>query len=231
MKWGFLLIGTLVNTAAIIIGSLLGCFLRRGLSQKLRDTIIHGLGLCILVMGIQGALKTTHQLILILSVVIGGCLGTWIDIERQLDNLGKSLQKRFAKNDDGNFVRGFVSSTLLYCVGAMAIIGAMNSGLRDDHSMLYAKSILDGISSVIFASTMGIGVILSAVVVFLYQGSIALLAQFVSPIFTTNIINEMSAAGSILIIGIGLNLIRKDHIAIGNMLPAVFIPIILLTFM
>jgi uncharacterized protein len=225
------LIGTLVNTAAIIIGSLLGCLLRKGLSEKLRDTISHGLGLCILVMGIQGALKTGHQLVIILAVVIGACLGTWIDIEKQLDRLGKSLQTRFAKNDDGNFVRGFVSATLLYCVGAMAIIGAMNSGLRGDHSMLYAKSILDGISSVIFASTMGIGVILSSVTVFLYQGSIALLAQFVSPILTETVVNEMSAAGSILIIGIGLNLLRKEHIAVGNMLPAIFLPILLLAIL
>lgn len=225
------MIGTLVNVAAVIAGSLLGLFLRKGLPQKLRDTLMTGMGLCVMLIGIKGALKTSNEMIVILSIVIGGCLGVWMKIEERLDHLGARLEKKFASEGEGNFGKGFVTASLMYCVGAMAIVGSMDSGLRGDHSTLFAKSILDGVSSIILASTLGMGVMLSALSILLYQGSIALLAQVVAPLLTEAAIAEMSAVGGLLILGIGLNMIRKSHIPVGDLLPSMFIPILLTLFM
>lgn len=226
------MIGTLVNVAAVILGSLLGLLLRKGLSQQLRTTLTTGMGLCVMLIGLKGAFGTSNEMIVILSMVIGGCLGVWMKIEKRLDSLGAKLEKRFASGDsESNFGKGFVTASLMYCVGAMAIVGSMDSGLRGDHSTLFAKSILDGVSSIILSSTMGLGVMMSAVAVLIYQGSIALLAQVVAPLLTEYAIQEMSAVGGVLILGIGLNMIRKEHIPVGDLLPAMFIPLALTPFM
>ena len=220
------MIGTLVNVIAVIAGSLLGMLLRKGLSQQLRNTLTTGMGLCVMLIGLKGALGTANEMLVILSVVIGSCLGVALKIEKRLDGLGTRLEKRFAPGDgESNFGKGFVTASLMYCVGAMAIVGSMDSGLRGDHSTL------DGVSSIILASTMGLGVMLSSVAVLIYQGSIALLAQVVAPLLTEYAIQEMSAVGGVLILGIGLNMIRKEHIPVGNMLPAMFIPLALTLWM
>lgn len=226
------MIGTLVNVAAVIVGSLIGLLLRKGFPEKMKSTVTTGMGLCTMIIGIQNAFETKNVLIMILSVVIGSIIGVALKIEYRLDKLGQSLQNRFSgKDDSGNFARGFVTATLIYCIGAMAIMGSIESGLRNEHGTLFAKSILDGVLSISLASTMGIGVMFSAIPVFIYQGGIALLAQTVEPLLTEAVVAEMSAAGGVLILGVGLNLFRKEHIPVGDMLPAIFLPLILTLFM
>ena len=226
------MIGTLVHVAAVMLGSLLGLLLRKGLSQQLRTTLTTGMGLCVMLIGLKGAVGTSNEMLVILSIVLGGCIGVALKIEHRLNQLGEKLEKRFASHDsDSNFGKGFVTASLMYCVGAMAIVGSMDSGLRGDHSTLFAKSILDGVSSIILTSTLGLGVMLSAASVLIYQGSIALLAQVVAPLLTEYAIQEMSAVGGLLIVGIGLNMIRKEHIPVGDLLPAIFVPLALTLFM
>ena len=221
------MVGTLINTGAILLGSLAGILLRKGLSQRLRDTVMQGLGLCVLMIGVMNALKTQDMMAVIISVVVGGLIGALLNIEKWLDQLGQRMQKLLAgKHDagDNTFAKGFVTASLVYCVGAMAIMGSLDSGLKGDHSTLIAKSALDGISAIVFASTMGPGVALSALAVLVYQGSIALLAQWAAPLFAPALITEMSAVGGLLIIGIGLNLLFDRHLSVGNLLPAIFVP-------
>ena len=222
------MIGTIINAAAIILGSLLGLLLRKGIPQQLKDTLISGMGLCVMLIGVQGALGTENVMLVILAIVIGGCIGVALQIEKRLDRLGQKLQQRFSRGADDSFGKGFVTASLMFCVGAMAIVGSLDSGLRGDHSTLIAKSILDGVSSIILTSTLGPGVMLSAVAILIYQGSIALLAQFVAPILTDRAIAEMSAVGGLLIVGLGLNMIRKDHIPVGDLLPAILTPLALI---
>lgn len=226
------MIGTLVNVAAIIIGTLLGLVLRKGFPEKMKGTITMGMGLCVVLIGMKGALETGNVLLVIVAVVLGSAMGSALKIEERLDKAGLSLQKKFAAKDgNDNFAKGFVTATLIYCVGAMAIVGSIDSGLRGNHNTLFAKSLLDGVLSVALASTMGIGVIMSAVAVLIYQGGIALLAQLVEPLLTDAMITEMGAVGGVLIMGVGLNLIRKEHIPVGDMVPAIFLPLVLTLFM
>lgn len=217
------MIGTLINMVAILAGSALGLLLRKGIPDRLRDTVMQGLGLCVLLIGASGALKTADTMCVIISIVVGGLIGAAVNIERQLERLGEAAEKKFA-HSEGGFANGFVTASLVYCVGAMAIVGSMDSGLRGDHATLIAKSALDGVSAIFFASALGPGVALSAVAVFVYQGAIALLATWIAPLLTEPIITEMSAVGGLLIIGIGLNMIYDKHISVGNLLPAIFVP-------
>lgn len=219
------MVGTLINVAAILAGSLLGLALRGGIKQKFQNTVMQGLALCVMLIGLSGALKTTDSMVVILSVVLGALVGEGIDVEQHLENLGQRAQRLFAKGGDQSIAQGFVTASLVYCVGAMAIVGAMDSGLRGDHSTLIAKSALDGVSAVIFASTLGPGVMLSALAVFLYQGMIAVLAQYVAPFLTQLVISEMAAVGGLLILGIGLNMMNLCKVRVGNLLPAMFMPI------
>lgn len=225
------MIGTLINVAAVLLGGTIGLLLRKGLPEKLRNTLMSGIGLCVLLIGIQGALGTSNVMLVILSVVLGGVIGVLLKIEERLDHLGNRLQEKLSKGEGDSFGKGFVTASLMFCVGAMAIVGSMDSGIRGDHSTLVAKSILDGVSSIILASTMGPGVLLSAVSVLVYQGSIALLAQVVAPLLTDRVIAEMSAVGGLLIMGIGFNMIRKEHIPVGDLLPAIFMPLLLTLIM
>ena len=219
------MIGTLINAAAVILGTLFGLLLRKGIPQRFQDTISQGQGLCVILIGLSSAIKTADVTCCIICMVIGSLLGAWIDIEQRLNNLGMAIEHRVSPNGtEGSVARGFVTASLVFCVGAMAIVGSMDSGLRGDHSTLIAKSILDGVFALIFASSMGWGVGLSALAVLVYQGSIALLAMWIEPLLTTEIITEMSAVGGLLIMGIGLNMIYDKRIPVGNMLPAIFLP-------
>ena len=217
------MLGTVVNVCAILLGCALGLLLRKGLPQRLRDTVVQGLGLCVILIGLSGAIGTSDTMCVIISVVLGGLLGAAVNIEKRLENLGNLAQRKLTRGGDG-FARGFVTASLVYCVGAMAIMGALDSGLKGDHATLIAKSALDGISAIIFASTLGPGVALSAVAVLIYQGSITLMAGWLKPLLTDAIITEMSAVGGLLIVGIGLNMLFDKHIAVGNLLPAIFVP-------
>ncbi len=224
------MIGTLVNVAAIVAGSLLGCLLRKGVPESLRKSLTQAMGLAVILIGVQGAVKTESAFLIVLSMVLGTLAGTLIGIEKRLNRFGERLQTRFASGDEG-FAKGFVSASLIFCVGAMAIVGSMDSGLRGDHATLFAKSVLDGVTAMILASALGVGVMLSAVPVLLYQGAIALSAGLIAPLLNERMILEMSAAGGLLIIGIGVNMLRKEHIPVGDMLPAMFMPLLLLQIM
>lgn len=219
------MLGTMVNVIAIIVGALFGIIIKKGIKDDYKNTIMDGIGLAVIIIGIMGGIKSDNIILVIGSIVVGSILGEIVDIENKLDNLGNSLQKRFG-GKDSNFSKGFVTASLVYCVGAMAIVGSLESGIQGNHQTLFAKSILDGISAIIFASTLGIGVAFSSIPVFIYQGSITLLANSAKSLLTPEVINEMSAVGGILIMAIGINILGIKKIKVGNMLPAVFIPII-----
>lgn len=222
------MVGTLINTVAILVGTALGLLLRKGIPERLRETVVQGQGLCVILIGLSGALKTGDTLCMIICMVAGALIGAAINIEKRLNDLGTFLERKVTRGqgETGSVAKGFVSASLLFCVGAMAIVGAMDSGLRGDHSTLIAKSALDGISAIFFASSLGIGVGLSAFAVLIYQGAIALLAMWIEPLLTETVITEMSAVGGLLIVGIGLNMIYDKHIPVGNLLPAIFLPML-----
>ena len=208
-------------------------FLKKGIPQRLSDTMMKGLGLCTLFLGISGSLDGQNSLILIISIVVGALIGEGIDLDEKLNQLGNWLENRF-KSKDGSKIsvaEGFVSASLLFCVGAMTIVGSLQSGLQGNHEMLFNKSMLDFVAAIIFASTMGVGVMLSAAFVFVYQGAITLLAQWVAPVLSDVVIAEMNCVGSVIIIGIALNLLGITKLKVMNYVPAIFIPIILCQFM
>ncbi|CAK7025038.1 hypothetical protein CIW83_19760 [Tissierella sp. P1] len=219
------MLGTIVNALAIILGSLLGIGVKKGIKDDYKNTIMDGIGLAVIIIGIMGGIKSENIILVIGSIVVGSIIGEVIGIENKLDNLGNFLQDKFG-GKDSNFSKGFVTASLVYCVGAMAIVGSLESGIQGNHQTLFAKSILDGISAIIFASTLGIGVAFSSIPVFIYQGSITLLANFIKDLLTVQVVNEMSAVGGLLIMAIGINILGIKKIKVGNMLPAVFIPII-----
>jgi uncharacterized protein len=224
-------LGTIVNSLMIILGSLIGLFIKGKINEKLSSTIMNGLALCVIYIGISGALKGNNTIVMIISIAIGGLFGEIIDIDLKLENLGKRIEKRINnKKDNVSISEGFVTSTLLFCIGAMAIVGSIESGLNHNHNTLFAKSILDGISSIIFSSTLGIGVMISSISVFLYQGSITLAAGTLSYILNDVAISNMTAVGSLLIIGLGLNVLGVTKIKVSNLLPSIIIAIILSYF-
>lgn len=219
------MLGTIVNVVAIISGALIGIVIRNGIKDDYKTTIMDGLALSVIVIGIMGGIKAQNIVLVIGSIVIGSIIGEALSIEDKLNSLGDNMEKSFAKGDS-NFSKGFVTASLVYCIGAMAIVGSLESGLMNNHDTLFAKSVLDGISAIIFASTLGIGVAFSAIPVLVYQGTITLLASSLQSVLTTQVITEMSAVGGILILAIGINMLGIKKIRIGNMLPAIFIPIL-----
>jgi uncharacterized protein len=220
------LLGTIVNTLAIIIGGIFGLLFGHALPEKMKSTVIQGIGLAVLLIGISMAIQTKNPLVIIASLVIGGIIGEWIDIELRLKNLGQWLENRISKEGkESGFTKAFVTASLIYCVGAMAIMGSLESGLKGNYNILFAKSMLDGISAIVFASSMGIGVIVSALPVFLYQGGITLGAGLLQGVLSGPVISEMGATGGLLIVGIGINILEIKEIKVGNLLPAIFIAI------
>jgi len=218
------LLGTIVNSLSIIVGSLIGLLLRGGIPERYSQTIMHAIGLAVVLIGLKTALETNAILMVIISLAIGSALGELLRIEDRLEQFGHWIGSRLSKDSKG-VAKGFVSTSLLYCVGAMAIVGSMESGLTGNHQTLFAKSILDGIGSVLFASTLGIGVLFSAVSVFVYQGLITLTASFLKQFLLPDVVSQMSAVGGLLIMAIGIGLLEIKKIKIGNMLPAIFIPL------
>ncbi len=220
------MVGTIINTALILIGTALGLLLRRGIPERVRTALMSAMGLATVLIGLKGAMGTSDTLCVILCLAFGGALGSALNLELRLEQFGNWIEKRLGKGQEqGSIAKGFVTATLVYCVGAMAIVGSISSALQGDHSTLIAKGIIDGLTAIVFTSTLGIGVGLSAFSVLVYQGLIAILAMWVSPILTPQVITEMSAVGGLLIAAIGLNLIYDKHIPVGNLLPAIFFPI------
>jgi len=221
------MLGVWVNFFAVLIGGMIGALVRGGIPQKFRTTINAGLALCVMVIGISGAVKTTNAVVMIVSIVIGALAGELLRIEHGLDKLGSWAQARFAKGEN-RFAEGFVNTTLLVSVGAMAVVGSLECGLSGNSSTLLAKSALDFVSSIIFGSTLGIGAAAAAIPMTIYQGGIALLANVLSGFLSETMIQEMSAVGSVLIIALSLNMLDlpKERIRVGNMLPAMLVPCI-----
>ena len=227
-----ILTGTLVNSLTIIVGTVVGMLLGKFIPERMSDAISKGVALCVLYIGIDGMLAGESTLVAIISTVIGAIIGELLRLDDRMHDLGDWVECRFAKSGaKGSISEGFVSASLLFCVGAMAIMGSLDSGLLRDHSTLYAKATLDGITSIVYGSTMGVGVALSAVPIFLYQGAIALGASFIEPFLTAAVIAEMKCVGSILITGLALNLLGLTKIKVVNYVPAIFLPILLCTFM
>ncbi|MDD7413992.1 MAG: DUF554 domain-containing protein [bacterium] len=223
------MLGLWVNAATIILGALVGSRLRGGIPEKYKDTIGYALALCVLTIGIQGAIRTENMMLVIVSAVVGSLIGEALRLEDRLDSLGAWVQRRLAKDDDG-FSQGFISATLLYCVGSMAVVGSIEAGLQNKPDTLLAKAVLDGVSALILSSSMGMGVALSALPLLAYQGAIALLAMLLGNFLPAEAIAEVSATGSLLIIGLGFNMLgfSKARICVGNMLPAILIPAVYL---
>lgn len=219
------MLGTIVNAIAVILGAVLGVLIRKGIKEEYKNTIMDGIGLAVVIIGITSGITSENIILVISSIVIGGLIGEKIGIENKLENLGDYIEGKIGGNSTG-FSKGFVTASLVYCIGAMAIVGSLEAGIQGNYETLFAKSILDGISAIIFASTLGIGVAFSSLSVFLYQGSITLLANLVKDLLTTAVITEMSAVGGILIMAIGINILGIKKIRIGNMLPAIFIPVL-----
>ncbi|MEC9488731.1 MAG: DUF554 domain-containing protein [Halanaerobium sp.] len=219
------MIGTLVNALAIIAGGTAGGLLKERFSPGIKDTVIKGVSLAVILIGLQMALETNSILIVIFSLVLGGIIGELVGLEKWLNRAGQFAEKMFKKGD--GVARAFVQCSLIYCVGAMAVMGAIQDGLNGNPSTLYAKAMLDGFSAIAFGSTLGLGVVLSAIPVLLYQGAISLLADWAAVFLTDPIVTEMTATGGLLIVGIGLNILEITEIKVGNLLPAIFVAIIL----
>jgi len=202
--------GTIVNVIAVVAGSLVGLFFARFVTERIKLIIMQALGLSVMLIGISMALRTDNILIVTGSMVLGGILGEVLDIEGWLDRMGERLKKR-VRSKSGTFVTGFVTASLVYCVGAMAVVGSLEEGIRNDPSILYAKSLLDGFASIVFASALGVGVIFSIIPVFIYQGALTFLGMFLERFLTDAVIAELSATGGLLILGIGINLIFSDN--------------------
>jgi len=221
------MLGTYVNVLAIILGSAIGLIFKSGLKKEITKTIQEAMALAIIVIGIMSAIKMTLPLLVLISLALGALVGELIGLDRLLNNFADKIGKRFSS---GNFSKGFITATLVYCVGAMAIYGSIESGLTNNHNTLFIKSTLDGVTSIVFASSLGIGVAFSAVPVLIYQGSITLLASSASSFLTEEVITNMTAIGGILIIGIALNILGITKIRLANLVPALFIPIIYFLF-
>ncbi len=218
---------TFINVALVLLGSALGLLFRGKIPARLTDSITRALGLCVLVIGIDAALDTQNTLCVIVCMVAGTLLGETIRIEDHMDGAGEFLRKKLVGKTAGSrFSEGFVNATVLFCVGAMAINGSLAAGLRNDWSILVSKGVIDGVTSITFAATMGIGVAFSVIPLLIYQGGLTLLASAIGPCLSQEIVLEMSAVGGAIIIGIAVNMLGlgKDKIRVGNMLPAIFLP-------
>lgn len=224
-----ILTGALVNFATVVAGTLVGLVAGKFLNERIRAATMSAVALITIGIAVPGLLNSTKPLVPILSLVIGTVIGEALDIDRAVNRLGDKLQERF--KGKGKITEGFVTGTLVFAVGAMTIMGSLDSGLKNDHTVLIAKSVIDGISSIIFASTMGIGVAFAGVSVFVIEGGISLLASLVAPLLTEVVINEITFVGSLLILGISFNLLGLTKIKLLNMMPAMFLPLLFCQFM
>lgn len=224
-----ILTGALVNGGAIVVGGLLGTFGGKLMPEKMRQTVLGATALVSMGIGISGAIGSSNQLIPILSLVIGAVIGELLHIEDGVTRAGDWLQKRFGKS--GSITEGFVTGSLVFAAGAMAVMGALESGLKNDHTILMTKSVIDMAGSVAFAGSLGIGVAFSALSILVLEGTVALLASLLTGVLTEVVITEISVTGSLLIIGIGLNVLGLTKLRIMNMAPALLLPVLLCKFM
>lgn len=219
------MLGTIVNSLAIVAGSLTGLLFKNIISSKLSEALLKASAMAVLAVGMKLSFQGDNLSLLIVSIILGTLIGEVIDIESKLDKFGEFVESRF-KSKENNVAQGFVSCTLVYCVGSMAIVGAIQSGLTGNHEILFSKAMLDGIISITMTVSMGIGVLFSSISVFIYQGTITVLAQFLQSILSDAVVGEMTAIGGVLIMAISFNFLEIKRIKVGNMLPAIFIPIV-----
>lgn len=230
-------LGTVINAAAVATGGLIGLKLKNGIKQNLQDIMMQACGVATIFIGGSGALskmlvfqdgkfETQGTMLLIFSLVLGSLLGEWIDIEKKMDVLGEKIKKAVKAENDNLFVEGFVNVSLIICVGAMAIVGAIQDGVSGDYSLLTAKAILDFVIVVVFAAAYGVGVVFSAVPIFVYQGLITLAAAFLGSFVSDAIVSDLSFIGSALIFCVGVNIGFGKKFKVGNMLPALIVPIV-----
>lgn len=225
------MLGTIVNAGAIVLGSLIGLFLSRGIPDNYKEITLSAVGLSVVLIGVRSALVSESLMIVIFSMILGALIGEWIQIEKKLENFGKFLEKKIAakSGDTSSFARGFVTASLVFCVGSMAIVGSLESGLTGNHQTLFAKSVLDGVASIVFSSAMGVGVMFSGLAVFIYQGLITLTAVFMKNFLVAETIGQMTSVGGLLIVAIGFNMLKITTIRVGNMIPAIFLPLLYYT--
>ena len=221
----FSLLGALVNFGLVIVGSLVGVLFKKGIPERISNAIIKGMALCVLWIGITGAIKGQNALVMIFSILFGTIIGELIDLDRWVNKLGEWLQKKFGAGH-GNITEGFVTATLLFCVGAMSVLGPLESALKLDHTTQFTKAVIDCVCAAIYTSSLGIGVIFSAFPVLFLQGGLTLCAGWIAPFLSDAVITEMTAVGSLLIIGLSLNLIGLTKLKIMNYLPAVFLSVL-----
>lgn len=220
------MIGTFVNVGAILLGSVLGILIKKRIPERVTDTLLKGMALCVILVGISGAIKFNSLILIVISIAIGGIIGEIIDFDRHLNNLGDKAQKRFSKNDkNSTFSEAFVTSSLLFAVGSMAIIGSLQDSLGN-HETLFTKAMIDGITALSLSASLGIGVAFSSVIILVYQGVMTLGASFLTPLLTDAVLNDMTAAGSLLILATGLNMLKITKIKVVNYIVAMFIPLI-----
>ena len=219
--------GVLVNVLTVLIGSTVGLLLKKQIPEKLTTAVMTAIGLCTVAIGVTGVIKGQNQLVMIISLVLGTIIGTLIDIDGKLTKIGDKLQKKKGENEKSTFSQGFVTASLLFCVGAMTIVGAMNAGISGDNQMLYTKSVLDLISSTMLGASLGIGVLFSSVFVLAFQGGLVALSMALGSFLNDFAVAELICAGSVMIIALGLNLIGITKIKVANLLPGlVLVPIV-----
>ncbi len=219
------MLGTIVNVLTVIAGSSIGLLLKKGIKEDIADMVLKGLALCSMFIGISSALEGKNILITIISIVLGVIIGGTMDLDGRLNGFAQGLENRFKREGEKiSIAEGFITASLVFCVGAMTIVGSLQSGLTGDHTMLFTKATLDFVSSMVYASSLGIGVLFSAVFVFFFQGGITLMAQWIAPLLTDAVIAEMTCAGGLLIFGLGLNMIGLTKLKLMNYLPAIFLP-------
>ena len=225
------MIATFINAAAVIVGSLIGLLIRKGIKEEYRKVVFTAAGLTSLTIGIQMALKTSHILSFALALMIGGLLGTLLDVEGGIERFGERLKQRFASKSEGAFAAGFLNASILFCAGAMAIVGSFRAGTEGDYSLIFTKSVLDGFVSIIFAGAMGIGVAFSALSILVYQGALTLLSVYIKPYVSDLMLAEITGIGGALVIMIGFGLLEIKSFKTGNFLPALIIIVVLVLVM
>ncbi len=217
------MLGVLVNVFTVILGGGVGLLCKRGIPRHLTDAVMLGIGLCTLYIGIDGALAGENILIVIAAMVLGAIVGTLLDIDGGINRLGAWVERKFrAENGKTSLAEGFVTASLLFCVGSMTVVGSLNAGIAGDNEMLFTKSTLDLVSSAMLSASLGAGVLLSAAFVLVFQGGIVLLSSLIAPVLTDAAIAEMTCAGSLLIMALGFNLIGLTKIKVANYMPAIF---------
>lgn len=224
--------GVFVNVATVLIGSSFGLLFKKGISKKFTDAVMIGIGLCSVCIGVTGMLKGQNTLVAIISMVIGALIGTALDLDRRINSVGDFISKKLKRNDDKiSLTEGFVTASLLFCIGAMTIIGSLDAGLKGDNTMLFTKSVLDFFSSMMLSASLGLGVLFSAVFVLVFQGGLVLLSGLLEPVLNDAAIAEMTCVGSLMILALGFNLIGITKIKVSNYFPALILaPIVCMLF-